>query len=174
MRAALFWLIAIAITGCAAPAPYVPPGEHEEREQALDAEIDAARSREPPAPELDEVESLPATTESDVPRLGIANVETVEVEVVGLETAARSVVAEGSHPDPCTEIHEVTLVRRGSTFQFAVSTLRPPGSCAAVATRFAESLRLEVADLPPGTYTVVVNGASAEFTLGVDDTSRDR
>jgi hypothetical protein len=174
MRAALFWLIAVAFTGCAAPPPYVPPGEREAREQALDAEIDAARSREPPAPELDEAASLPATTESDVPRLGIANVETVEVELVELETAARSVVAEGSHPDPCTEIHEVTLVRRGSTFQFAVSTFRPPGSCAAVATPFAEALPLDVADLPPGTYTVVVNGASAEFTLGVEDASRDR
>ena len=174
MRAAFFWLIIITFTGCAAPAPYVPPGEREAREQALDAEIDAARSREPPSPELDEAQSLPSTTESDVPRLGIANVETVEVKLVEFAPAAWAVVAEGSHPDPCTEIHDVTLVRRGSTFQFAVSTFRPPGSCAAVATPFAEVLPLDVTGLPPGAYTVTVNGASAEFTLGVGDAARDR
>jgi hypothetical protein len=157
--------LAICIAAaCAAPPPAPAPGDREAREAALEAEIEAARDAPEPEPEAAPV---PTTTEWGEPRFGIANVESIEIapSQAGAPAAA---IARGAHPDACTGIHDATLVRRGNTFQFAVSTLRPPGVCAADRTPFTRVLPLDLAGLPAGTYSVIVNGASAAITVGAD------
>ena len=149
---------------CAAPPPAPAPGDREGREAALEAGIEAARSAPTPEPEP---EAVPTTTEWVEPHFGIANVESIEI-APSQAGAAAAAIARGAHPDACTGIHDATLVRRGNTFQFAVSTLRPPGVCAADRTPFTKVLPLDLAGLPPGTYTVIVNGASAAIAVGTD------
>ncbi|UCE85707.1 MAG: hypothetical protein JSU66_15470 [Deltaproteobacteria bacterium] len=181
MRAVGFAGLALAVAACALPAPApspTPPSlEPDARESTLEGEIEAARIRDRKALEAEAAakaaEPGPTTTESDTPRLGIAQVESVEIAPAAAAARTREVIVTGSHPDACTEVRDVALVRRGSTLRFAVSTFRPPGSCAAVSTPFREVLPLDASSLAPGTYTVVVNGRSAQFTRAEFDDAQN-
>ena len=53
----------------------------------------------------------------------------------------------------------------------AETKLGPAESCIAVTDPFETSVTLDVLDLPAGTYTVKVNGVTAEFTIDMDNSS---
>lgn len=94
------------------------------------------------------------------------------VEMVMLESFPVQVRANvaGNLADACTSIGEIQEGRIGNTFQFTITTQRPADRmCAQVLTPFNETLQIDAAGLPAGTYTVTVNSVNATFTLDVDN-----
>ena len=101
-----------------------------------------------------------------------ANVESVEIMILESFPVQVRVVAKGSHPDPCTTVKDVTKERDGNTFTVTITAQREQGaSCIQVIDPFEETIPLDVAGLPAGTYTVTVNGISEQFTLDTDNVS---
>ena len=93
----------------------------------------------------------------------------IEEEIRSLSTspAMIRVTARGYYPDACTRIDRVVTdgpVNR--TFEVTITVVRPRDmACAAMLVRFEETVSLETADLPSGTYTVRVNGVSRTFEI---------
>jgi hypothetical protein len=101
---------------------------------------------------------------------GPAAVREVEVVVLGDAPVQVQARVRGDFPDDCTTIDQVLQSREGFLFTVAVSTSRPAtADCALVLGNFDEVITLEVAGLPAGEYTVVVNGISDTFTLASDN-----
>jgi inhibitor of cysteine peptidase len=101
-----------------------------------------------------------------------ANVESVEILMLESFPVQVRVVAKGSHPDPCTTVKDVTQKRDGNTFTVTITAQREQGvSCVQVIEPFEVSIPLDVAGLPAGTYIVIVNGISEQFTLDTDNVS---
>ncbi|MBN1954177.1 MAG: hypothetical protein JW900_03905 [Anaerolineae bacterium] len=101
---------------------------------------------------------------------GEANVESIEILILESFPVQVQVIARGYLPDGCTEIDQVSQRREEETFWIEITTARPTGqSCTQVIVPFEESVSLDVAGLPAGTYTVDVNGVSGTFTLAVDN-----
>jgi len=97
-----------------------------------------------------------------VDSVGIVTLESFPVQVM--------IVAKGVLPDSCTEIGNITQRREGNTLLVTIETLRDPDLiCAQVTVPFQESLSLDVAGMPAGTYVVDVNGVRDSFVLAVDN-----
>jgi hypothetical protein len=119
--------------------------------------------------------SLPATaipptpappTPTPAPLIGRAPVEKVTVTVQAGPAAQVEVLAAGELPDACTQIGEAVQSREGAVFQVSLMTVRAADMvCAQMLQPYAFGLSLDAPDLEPGTYTVSVNGVSAEFTV---------
>ena len=96
-----------------------------------------------------------------------AGLQVQEVQVMVLESMPVQVraVVRGLLPNPCTVFSDMQVNRQGNTFlvQLVTSTTTP--SCPATPTPFEVSVPLPVTGLPDGTYTVMVHGVSAVFTL---------
>jgi len=106
------------------------------------------------------------------PVTGLATVESVEIERQELLTSSVSVRVQGTLPDACTEIGQINQGRDMANDRLWVEIMssRPADmACAEVVTPFAETVPLDVERLPAGTYTVDVNGVTAEFTLEADN-----
>ncbi len=97
---------------------------------------------------------------------GIARVERVDVSSpTGFSTSAR-ITATGFLPDACTEIHRVDRERFASRIQLTITTRRESGAtCPPALVPFQRSITVSAYDLPPGLYTVTVNGVSATFDV---------
>lgn len=82
-----------------------------------------------------------------------------------------SVSVEGNLSVPCVELLPAAVSRSENVFTvvMAETVLGPAESCIAVLEPFTESVSLDVLGLSAGTYTVVVNGVEAEFTLDMDN-----
>lgn len=111
---------------------------------------------------------VPATplppTATPLPVIGTAPVSRVTVNVT--DDLAVEVLAAGDLPDACTQISAATQQRQGAVFQVSLATVRAADVvCAQMLQPFEYGLSLNAPDLEPGTYTVVVNGVSAEFVI---------
>ena len=88
-----------------------------------------------------------------------------------------AVTLTGNLPDACTEIQTVeqTFDLNTNTFNLNVRTDRPEDvACAQVLTPFEETVTLQTADLPAGTYQVAVAGETQTLTETFELTTADQ
>ncbi len=113
----------------------------------------------------------PATAPISVqPDRGQAVVNGVDVLVMESFPVQVSIVAKGDLPDSCTTIDQVITQRNDDGFRVAITTFRQPEQlCTQALVPFEETVPLDVAGLPAGTYPVIVNGVQESFTLDVDN-----
>jgi hypothetical protein len=80
-----------------------------------------------------------------------------------------SVVVQGSFPDSCTSLSDVTQTVEGNAISVTLAGVQPEGMmCAQVLTPFEETIPLDVSGLPAGEYTVDVNGSTTTLVLPAD------
>lgn len=97
---------------------------------------------------------------------GEAPVESVDAGLPAPGAAHANVLVEGYLPDGCTTLGKVIQERDGRTFRITLTTERPADmQCITVIVRFEQVIQLDVTDLEPGTYSVVVNGVKGSFEL---------
>jgi hypothetical protein len=97
---------------------------------------------------------------------GLANVESVEVDVRGTSPAAAWARVRGQVPDRCTLLDSPDVRRSGSFFDVVLTTRRPFGaSCSPESTSFEKRIRLDVDPGRTGAYVVTVNGVSQSFAV---------
>ncbi len=82
-----------------------------------------------------------------------------------------SVTVSGWKSTPCVELLTPAVDRKEKLFTVVMAeTVQAPGPvCAAVTEPFETNIALDVLGLAAGTYTVNVNGVTAEFTLDTDN-----
>lgn len=101
---------------------------------------------------------------------GTAQIETVEILMLESFPVQINVHVTGWLGDGCTTLGEITQVREENTFKISLPTQRPADAiCTQQLVGFEQTLPLDVAGLPKGTYTVDVNGVTQTFTLDVDN-----
>ncbi len=97
---------------------------------------------------------------------GLAQVESVEVEVRSLAPASAWARVRGHLPDPCTALESADVRRSGSFFHVVLPTRRPFGAlCEQSSTPFEARIRLDVDADQSGAYIVTVNGVSQGFAV---------
>ena len=100
------------------------------------------------------------------PILRLAGVERIEIAVVESDPVQVRVAVYGWMADSCTTIRNVEQTREGALIRLKIITTRPADvMCAQMIKRFRDTYPLETAGLPPGTYTLDVNGKQAQFKL---------
>jgi inhibitor of cysteine peptidase len=76
---------------------------------------------------------------------------------------------QGSFPDGCTSLGEVTQTVEDNTISVTLTGDQPEGlMCAQALTPFEETIPLDVSGLPAGEYTVDVNGSTTMLVLPAD------
>jgi inhibitor of cysteine peptidase len=97
----------------------------------------------------------------------LAQVESVEVQVLDQSPPAILVIARGSLPDGCTSIGDTDWAQDGKTFKVTITTVRPEEMmCTQALVPFEETVMMKPADaLAPGRYTVDANGVIATFEV---------
>ncbi len=107
------------------------------------------------------------TEEPIIPVTGVAIVQSVEVQMLGINPIQVTAVVRGQLPDAgCTSIATANQVREGNTFTVTLMTaVNPAATCLATLTPFEQVISLNVSNLVPGTYIVHVNGVEASFSL---------
>jgi hypothetical protein len=112
----------------------------------------------------------PTDTPPAEPIYGQANVESLEVLTTNSDPVQVIVLLEGTLPDGCAEIDEVTVQRQGDIVNLSVITVKDPGqSCEETPVPFEEAIPLDASGLEPGTYVIAVSGLQESFTLGMDE-----
>lgn len=95
--------------------------------------------------------------------IGIAPVESVSVDVIS--PANIRIVIHGYFPDGCTSLNTISEALAGSVVRLTVETQRPAeATCTQAIVEFQETYTL-VTQLSRGTYTLVVNDFSTQFTI---------
>lgn len=124
-----------------------------------------------PAADLTPTADLaPTPTVATEPVRGQAIVDSIQVLTLESFPVQVNVLARGELPDGCTTIDEVISQRVESDYRVVITTLRQPDAvCTQAVVPFEETIPLDVANLPAGTYTVSVNGITGTFTLDVDN-----
>jgi hypothetical protein len=116
------------------------------------------------------VETPPATPVTGELQMGAALVDAVDVQMLESFPVQVNVLVRGYLQDACTEMGEIRQQFDGSVFTIELTTVRDPNlMCAQVLTPFEQTIPLEVAGLPSGAYTLIVNGVTAQFELAVDN-----
>jgi len=110
--------------------------------------------------------------QSDPPTTGYQpiTIDQVEVEVGVGSPIPVFVQVSGFMPDPCSQVEHTEIKQDGSNFiitLFATQDLGGPAvdGCIKDPMYFTMSIPLNVVDLPAGSYSVTVNGSSADFKL---------
>jgi len=103
-------------------------------------------------------------------------IDNVEVEVGVGSPIPVFVHVSGFMPDPCSQVEHTEIRQNGSTFViklFATPDIGGPAvdGCIKDLTPFKMSIPLSVVDVPAGSYTVTVNGSSADFKLDTANTT---
>lgn len=125
-----------------------------------------------------ESEQPAPVVEHDLEASGYQNVTVDQVEVeVGVGSPIPVFVhIIGDLPDPCSQVEHTEIRQDGSTFiikLFATPDIGGPAmdGCIKDPTPFKMSIPLSVVDIPAGSYTVLVNGSSADFMLDISNTT---
>jgi len=97
-------------------------------------------------------------------------IEKVEVEVGVGSPIPVHVIVSGFMPDPCSQVEHTEVKQDGSNFIITLFATPDGGgpavdSCIKDPMYFTMSIPLNVVDLPAGSYSVIVNGSSADFKL---------
>lgn len=98
-------------------------------------------------------------------------VDTIKINLMESFPLQVSVVVQGNLPDGCTEVVGSTVDRTDdSTFSIKIYTERDPlALCTQALVPFEEVVKLDVAGLSAGTYTVKVYDVSETFTFEQDN-----
>ena len=92
-------------------------------------------------------------------------IDAVEVQIRESLPVQVSVLVTGALTDGCTEFHQMSQVRTGTTIEITITTIRPKDMmCTANLTLYTNTIALE-GEFPSGTYTVRVNGVEQTFTI---------
>ncbi len=95
-----------------------------------------------------------------------AQVQSVEIKTSKTEPVQYWAIVHGYLSESCATLTDPQTSVAGNTFQIKVLSLSPTDrGCIQITTPFEQLLALDTANLSPGTYTVVVNGVSAVFTI---------
>lgn len=102
-----------------------------------------------------------------IPVTGVAVVQSVEVQMLGINPVHVNAVVRGQLPDAgCTSISTVDQMRDNNTFNITLTTTTDPlALCAQALTPFEEVVRLDTNNLPPAPYVVNANGVQQAFEL---------
>jgi inhibitor of cysteine peptidase len=101
---------------------------------------------------------------------GTAQIETIDLLILESFPVQIHAKVVGYLGDGCTTLGEITQVREDDTFLISITTSRPAEAiCTQQLVGFEETIPLDVAGLPAGTYTVDINGVTETFTLDVDN-----
>lgn len=112
------------------------------------------------------VESIPVTAYQPV------DVDQVEAEVGVGSPIPVHVVVSGNLPDTCAQLEYTEIKQDGSTFLVTLSTVPfNDDGCIQDNLPFRILIPLNVVNLPAGSYTVDVNGSSADFELDTANTN---
>jgi hypothetical protein len=113
----------------------------------------------------------PGITPTQVGIRGQAKVDSVEVNVLGSSPPVKvQVVAKGYIQASCAKIVDVSQKRDGNTFTVTLSTFQQTDIiCSDIEAPYQQTIDLEVGGLKAGTYTVIVDGVSKQFTLVADN-----
>lgn len=99
-----------------------------------------------------------------------AIVEEIQVMILESFPVQVNALVRGSLPDGCTTIGEITSTQEGDTFNITILTERPEEAlCTEALVPFEETVSLDVASLPAGTYTVRAYDQTETFTLQTDN-----
>lgn len=110
------------------------------------------------------------TTNLEEDTMGMVVIEALEVAVLESFPGQVQAAVSGNLSDACTEIASINAPQSGQTFQIQIETTRDPEMmCAQVLEPFAETITLETAGLPAGTYTVLAGDLSESFTMTADN-----
>jgi len=119
----------------------------------------AACRHEPPAAQAQ-------TPSEPVQVIRLAGVERIEPVILESYPAQVRVVVHGWLSDGCTSLHGFEQKTEGTVIRMRVLTTRPRDAiCTQAIKRFQETYPVETEGLPPGTYTLDVNGKSKPITL---------
>ncbi len=92
-------------------------------------------------------------------------IETVNVQIRESQPVQVAVEVSGTLNDGCTEFHQMSQVRTGTTIEITITTIRPKDMmCTQQLTFYTNTIALE-GEFPSGTYTVRVNGVEQTFTI---------
>jgi inhibitor of cysteine peptidase len=100
-----------------------------------------------------------------------------ELDVQLLESFPVRVMAtvRGNLSDGCTSISDITSSQSGSIFTINTATSRPADAmCTQALVPFQRTIELDVFALPAGTYRVVAQDKTAEFTLEMENILEDK
>jgi len=114
------------------------------------------------------IPTSPTPLPTDVPPIvGIAVVQSVEVQIMESSPLQANAVIRGQLPDGgCTTIASADQTRDGNTFRLTLTTITDPlALCAMALTPFEQVIALDVSDLQPAKYTVNANGIERSFEM---------
>ena len=111
----------------------------------------------------------PTETAIAQPTNGTAAVDSVQVMMMESFPIQVNVLVHGELPDACTSIDDTVTTRNGNTFTVVMRTVRTDCTSTDINVPFEETVSLDVADSPAGTYSVDVNGMKGSFTFTVDN-----
>ncbi|MDX1413761.1 MAG: NBR1-Ig-like domain-containing protein [Candidatus Promineifilaceae bacterium] len=112
----------------------------------------------------------PTAAEEADPLVGLATVESVEIQTLESFPVQINVRVRGVLPDNCTVIDDVITQQEGNSFEIAMTSVqRSAPECVAEEVLFEETVPLDVEGLEAGSYTVAVNGIQGSFNLDVDN-----
>jgi len=96
----------------------------------------------------------------------LAEVDSVTVSTIeGVEERVK-VTAEGYQSNACVDILSPAIVQDENYFSVVLSESAPWSDvCIMMMKRYEKSFHLDVRNLEPGTYVVIVNGVETGFTL---------
>lgn len=101
---------------------------------------------------------------------GTAQIDTIDLLILESFPVQVNAHVVGWLGDGCTTLDQITQVREENTFKVTITTARPAEAiCTMQLVGFEETISLDVAGLPAGTYTVDINGVTETFTLDVDN-----
>ena len=112
---------------------------------------------------------MPSATSVPQPVSREAIVQSVDVQVASSTPVQVSAVVRGMLTESCASLGESRVAYASNTFRITVYALSPGDhGCLQTTTPFATTIALDTKDLPAGSYSVIVNGVSAVFTLPVE------
>ena len=101
---------------------------------------------------------------------GTAQIDTIDLLILESFPVRINAHVVGWLGDGCTTLGQITQTREENTFKISITTTRPADAiCTMQLVGFEETIALDVAGLPKGTYTVDINGVTETFTLDVDN-----
>ena len=118
---------------------------------------------DPTAPAEPSEPNAPEGSSVYINQLDIMILESFPVQV--------SVDVQGELKDGCQQLDGITASRVGNLFTLNIEAHSEGDACTMALVPFTENLFLDVAGLSAGTYQVVANGTTAEFTLDIDNST---
>ncbi|MFH1188642.1 MAG: hypothetical protein V1652_02225 [bacterium] len=99
-----------------------------------------------------------------------ATVDSIDIKMLESLPIQVQVTVQGTLPDGCTSIDDVTQRKSGNTFFITVKSNRPSDvECTQVIAPYEKNVELNVYGLKTGIYTVDVNGVTNTFEFKQDN-----